>query len=155
MPRNIREKFSTRQLFPPNDKALNGLGDRWRVCSQFAHPTLASFAQNSTKVQTGAEHRYLLRSCEVTDDNPAEPITRFLWIADAHLEILRTYGDRIFESAILASAFRWNINLNAIEGKLNALKDKWHHVIMGQFQTQRGPRFTRMPNGLYVPTIAL
>src|SRR5262249_1760012 len=125
VPGRLREKFSAGQLFPESDKTLKGLGDRWRLCSQFAHPTLASFAQNSTKVQDGDMHRYLLRNCEVTDDNPAEPITRFLWIADAHVEILRAYGESTFKPAVDTSPFQWNLKLNDIEGKLTAHKERW------------------------------
>jgi hypothetical protein len=151
MPRSVREKFSVRGLFPEDDKTLSVLGERWRVCSRFAHPTLASFAQNSTKVQDGTEHRYLLRTCEVTDDNPAEPITRFLWIADTHLEILRAYGQKTFEPAILSAPFRWSVKLNDIEGKLIAHKERWRDVILGQLHKQSTPVFKRTAQGLYVP----
>lgn len=124
-----REKFSPGKLFPEDQATLGELSDRYDICSKHIHPSLYSFLGHIETVRTEREFNIKFNYFQLRRKDPSEPIRTFLWVADTHFRILRVF-EEVLSDVITYDRQKWEVQRNAIEGKIAVHKEKWRPVFM-------------------------
>jgi hypothetical protein len=120
----FREKFSVGKLFPQGHPLLAVLKGRYSLCCKMTHPSIISFGGHLDVQQGQSLSRVKFDYFQLDDRDPSEPIRTVLFIADTHLGILRIF-EEILAPVVNHDRKKWEINLNAVDAKIGAHKNKW------------------------------
>ncbi len=90
--KDVRTRFSAKKLFPEGCAGLAELGTRFDTCSAITHASLHSISTAFLAMDPDNEGLGF-RHFEVV--HPSEIITRYLWVIDTHIQILRVF-ERMF-----------------------------------------------------------
>jgi hypothetical protein len=124
-----RKKFGPSKLFPEDHAVLGKLWKRYDVCSKHCHPSLYSIAKHIETEKTGTDFQIRFNYFELKSDDPSEPARTFLWTVDTHFGILRIF-EEVLADAITHDRTKWEIQKNAVDGKLAVHKAKWKSVVL-------------------------
>jgi len=124
-----REKFSPGKLFPEDHAMLGKLWDRYDFCSKSSHPSPYSIARHLETKKTIDAFNIRFNYIELKDNDLSEPTRTLLWTVDAHFGVLRVF-EEVFTDVIAYDRKKWEIQQNAVDGKLAVHKEKWKSVIM-------------------------
>jgi hypothetical protein len=123
--------FSGQKLFPDDHDLLKQMSPRFDSTSKLSHPSIYSMAEHTKieKKETVVDVRF--HYFTVKREDPSEPTRTFLFTVDTHFGILRIF-EEVLAEALEADRQRWDLNRNAVDGKLAVHKDRWKRVILGE-----------------------
>lgn len=124
-----RKKFSPGKLFPEDHKVLEKLWERYDFASKFSHPSPHSIARHVETKETTAGFNIRFNYIEFKDNDLSEPVRTFLWTVDTHFGVLRVF-EEVFADVIDYDRKKWEIQQNALGGKLAFHKGKWKSIVM-------------------------
>ena len=123
-----REKFSPGKLFPADHAVLKELYDRYDHCSKVSHPSLYSICRHIETERTATDFNIRFNYCELKNNDLSEPAQTFLWIVDTHFGILQVF-EEVLADVIAHDRKKWEVQRNAVDGKVAVHKEKWKPVI--------------------------
>ncbi len=124
----LREKFSSKKLFPVDQRELKQLYGPYDFCSKFVHPSVFSLSGHIEVANVSNGQTYNFLYSELKEGDPSEPVRTGIFILNVHSLILRAF-EPILKTLKVKDLAMFSKELAVFQGEFLAFREDWRKVV--------------------------